>query len=201
MTPRPTFFVAGVPAGQGNHRIARVGKFARIYDANRKLSPWRRSIATAAIAAGWTGREVLDCGVALSCVFVFRRPASHFGKRGLKPSAPMMPHTTGDDHDKLVRAVCDALTGLVYRDDRRVVCCNDLKMWGEVEGVLISVAPMLDMPGSVAHEVRDVDVIGEPQLKLEAFAGHLRSAWPDEPFESAWKRAPKFDTKTAKEIA
>lgn len=194
MIPHPTFFVHGTPAGQGNHRIARAGKFSRIYDANRNLAPWRESIAYSAVASGWTGREVLDCGVALSCVFVFCRPKSHFGKRGVKASAPALPHMTGDDHDKLLRAVCDALTGLVYRDDRRVVCCSTLKMWGDVDGVLVTVAPMLETPKRIVHEIRSVDVIGEPQIKLHAFAEHLRGSWPDGTFEDTWARAPKFDS-------
>lgn len=188
MIPTPTFFVPSKPQGQGNHRIGNGGRFGRLYDSNRNLKPWRKLVAHTAIANGWTGREVLDCGVALSIVFFFRRPKSHFTKKGLTRSAPAFPECTGDDWDKLARAIGDALTGLVYRDDRRVVCGKILKMWGSHEGALVSVATFQDpLPMDASINPLQWDSI-------------LRDVWPDRPWEQAWAMAPKYDTTTQKAV-
>ena len=48
------------------------------------------------------------------------RPKGHFGKRGLLPSAPIAP-IVKPDLLKLARAVEDALSGLVYKDDAQIV--------------------------------------------------------------------------------
>jgi Holliday junction resolvase RusA-like endonuclease len=66
------------------------------------------------------GRELLEGPLVLEFVFFRPRPAAHFGRRGLRPSAPEFP-TTRPDVLKLARAVKDALTGVVWRDDAQVV--------------------------------------------------------------------------------
>jgi crossover junction endodeoxyribonuclease RusA len=58
----------------------------------------------------------------MDAIFVFSRPKAHYRTNGeLKPSAPQ--HCTGriGDLSKLVRAVEDALTGVVYDDDAQIV--------------------------------------------------------------------------------
>lgn len=53
--------------------------------------------------------------------FYMPRPKDHFATGGhLKPSAPVSPWK-GADLDKLVRSTLDALTGLAWDDDSRVV--------------------------------------------------------------------------------
>lgn len=57
--------------------------------------------------------------VQLECEFVLPRSPSHFTKKGnLTKSAPRVPV---GDLDKLIRAVGDALSKVVYRDDVQVV--------------------------------------------------------------------------------
>ena len=56
------------------------------------------------------------------------RPASHYTPRGtLRATAPDDPSAV--DVDKLARAILDALTGVVYRDDRQVVRLSILREW------------------------------------------------------------------------
>jgi crossover junction endodeoxyribonuclease RusA len=64
----------------------------------------------------------MDAAITLSVVFIFARPKSHFRANGqLKPSAPA--HCTGriGDVSKLVRAVEDAMTGILYNDDAQII--------------------------------------------------------------------------------
>ena len=88
--------------------------------------------------------------MALSVVFRFKRPAAHIGKKGLKPSAPQ--HCTSaqkGDIDKLQRSLLDALTGVLYDDDRQVVSITAHKRYtvaDEPQGALITLMPFSHTP-------------------------------------------------------
>ena len=119
------FFAPGIPQTKGSSRgfIAH-GKVVITND-NAKTKPWQGTIALAARAAGVTMRE----GAAdLTMTFVFPRPKSHVGKKGLRASAPPA-HTQKPDLDKLARVVLDALTGIAYADDSCVVGVHAQKRW------------------------------------------------------------------------
>lgn len=63
----------------------------------------------------------------------FQRPKSHFGSGKnsdkLKPSAPVY-HKNTPDHDNLVKFYADAMTGIVYHDDKQIVGCLECgKVW------------------------------------------------------------------------
>lgn len=108
---------------------------------SRELTAWRADVAEAAYVAaslaGWpmNGTEYLG----LSLRFLFRRPASHVGRRlAVYPAhRAAMP---GPDIDKLTRAVLDALTGVLYDDDRRVVVIHARKCWTDGEPGLMASA-------------------------------------------------------------
>jgi crossover junction endodeoxyribonuclease RusA len=66
----------------------------------------------------------------LKVTFSMPRPASHFGAHGLRPRAPRWP-SKKPDLSKLVRAIEDALTGVVYDDDARIVMHDITKRYAE----------------------------------------------------------------------
>ena len=77
--------------------------------------------------------------VSLRLVFEMQRPKYHFRANGeLKPSAPLM-HMKQPDLSKLVRCVEDALTGIVYVDDRQVWNEPAEKIYSDRPGVEITV--------------------------------------------------------------
>lgn len=106
------------PVPQGSKSISRTG---RMYEANKKLDPWRKRVAQhGREEMERTARPVLEGPVFLDIVFVFTRPKYHYRANGaLKPSAPKW-HTKKPDTDKLVRAIGDALTGIVWKDDSQI---------------------------------------------------------------------------------
>jgi Holliday junction resolvase RusA-like endonuclease len=112
--------VIGRPIPQGSKRafVVRGTNRAVIVDQQgQALGLWREAIARAARTAqgGPTHRPVR-----VVIDFLFARPKGHTGKKGLLPSAPKHM-TTKPDLDKLIRAVLDALTGVVWVDDSQVV--------------------------------------------------------------------------------
>lgn len=122
--------VHGSPVAQGS--LIR-GGHGGVHAANdARLRPWRTSLADAAVAA-MEGRDPWAGPVAVDLVFSIARPKGHWrtGARSteLRPSAPDVP-TTKPDLDKLTRAVLDALTGIVFRDDSQVVDVQATKRYG-----------------------------------------------------------------------
>lgn len=97
---------------------------------NPKLHEWRQLVA----ASIPPGVEPLDGPVSLTVLFELPRPKSLRQKD--------VAHTKRPDLDKLVRAIGDALTGVVYRDDSQVVDIRASKAYGAQPGVWVSVSSM-----------------------------------------------------------
>jgi Holliday junction resolvase RusA-like endonuclease len=96
---------------------------------------WRASVQDA-IARTYDGPPMAGA-LEVSLTFTMPRPQAHFTKRGeLRPSAPACP-TTRPDRSKLTRAVEDAATGLLWRDDAQIVAGSITKRYGERIGVVI----------------------------------------------------------------
>lgn len=131
------FTVYGTPAPAGSKKgfplRAKGGKIVgvRLTDDSKRSKPWQAAV-TAEAAEAMTGRELLRGPIEVSFRFYVRRPKGHFGKRGLRPSAPAYP-TVKPDVLKLARAVEDALTGVVYSDDALIVDEQLAKRYGEPE--------------------------------------------------------------------
>lgn len=115
-----SFFCPGLPRPKGSTRAFVVkGRAVTVPVKNKETKSWEHAIATGAMAAGATMLE--GCPVFMSLIFRLPRPQGHFGKKGLKASAPGYPIGRVGDIDKLARAVLDALSLIAYRDDSQVV--------------------------------------------------------------------------------
>jgi Holliday junction resolvase RusA-like endonuclease len=131
---RVEFTVLGEPQPQGSKTvIQQKGRRPRMIEDNPDTAPWRERVERAARAA-MDGRQVRTGPQRLSVTFVFRRPAGHYGTGRnagrLKPSSPLYVRTR-PDVDKLLRAVGDAITGIVCRDDSQLVVVHAEKHYGE----------------------------------------------------------------------
>jgi crossover junction endodeoxyribonuclease RusA len=135
-----SFAVRGTPVPQGTARAFVAGGRAYLAtDTNRTNSPigaWRSAIRTEAQAA--MGAAPLIGGpVHVAAVFAMRRPTS-LPKRVTEPDAK-------PDLDKLARALLDAITGVVIRDDAQVVSMLLRKRYdSDKPGVAVTV---LEIPG------------------------------------------------------
>lgn len=129
-------FVRGIPQPQGSVRAFRNRKTGQpiIVCKTRSTGEWRQAIK-AVLSLDWTG-PAIDGPVRLSLVFRLPRPASAPKKRILPERRP--------DLDKLVRAVLDALRGIVYVDDARVVELVARKVYSPEPGVQIRVSEATD---------------------------------------------------------
>ena len=112
-------------------KVSGVTKSGRrfVRDDNPSSREWKQLVSQAAGEA-MNGDGLLEGPLGLDVVFVRPRPAGHFGKRGLLPSAPLHC-TVRPDATKLLRAVEDALSGVIYRDDAAIVDQRVRKLYGE----------------------------------------------------------------------
>ncbi len=133
-----SFTVPGDPVPQGSHvaAISRTTGKPFVKPAHeKKLRPWRRAITTVARAA-MHGRPPIAGPVAVRCRFVLTQPKTNEDRWPTN-------HRTGDA-DKMLRAVLDGCTGVVFVDDSQVVQAITEKRWGDparVEVELVEVGP------------------------------------------------------------
>lgn len=159
-SPPIAFQVLGTPAPKGSatafvvknkstgkHRAVIVQGGAKGSAGRERLRGWDAAVRDAAARAVGPGRTSPPfVGVALRVDIEFRiaRPANHYGTGRnagvLKPSAPPFP-IGKPDRDKLERTTLDAMTGIVFDDDSRVVAGEPRKVWATPgnEGAAISV--------------------------------------------------------------
>lgn len=124
--------VHGIPGPQGSKR--HVGRGVMV-ESSKKVKPWRQDVKAAALAAmelpdALIGsvqlhRPPLDGPLAVSMIFTVReQPTSkpQWWPAGLRWAKTLRwrPAST-PDLSKLARATEDALTGVVWKDDARVV--------------------------------------------------------------------------------
>lgn len=102
-------FVPGRPAAQGSKRHVGGG---RLVEQSKAVAPWRTTVAWHA-AQEFRGAP-LDGPLRVVIDFVMPRPAA-------TPRKSTPPAVKRPDVDKMQRAVFDALSGVVWRDDSQVV--------------------------------------------------------------------------------
>lgn len=168
MAFRAHFFVPGEPMTKGSHKgfilvsgpkgkkvlvevtasmaAALVGSpwTARaMVVADRHVEKWERTIKI--VASAYAPEEPLTGAIRLAVNFILRRPQSVTAKK--RPYPIVKP-----DRDKMLRAVQDALTGIIYADDAQVVSGPVDKEYGADPGVEITVEeiaePQLALPGA-----------------------------------------------------
>ena len=139
------FRVYGLPQPKGSTRAFFVKKLGRavITNDNPKTKGWEKTVGIVAVASGLLPEGTVAGGpVEVGLTFFLPRPKGHSNaKLRLLPSAPER-HTKKPDLDKLARAVLDALTGIVWRDDAQVVKLTCAKVFADgdiLPGVTIEV--------------------------------------------------------------
>ncbi len=126
-----SFSVRGTPRPQGSKNAypTKSGKVHQV-ESSKGLPDWRADVKAAAERV-WTNPPTeLPLYVVLN--FQFIRPKSVSVKK--RPYPSVRP-----DGDKLERAILDAITKVIFKDDCQVVQCLRTEAYGEFEGVHIEI--------------------------------------------------------------
>lgn len=150
MTPIVDFWVPGLPGPGGSKRGIpfRRGNGslgARLVDAGgKKTMIWRELVALYAGQA-MGGKDPVDCAVEVHMHFYLPRPKGHFGSgrnRGIVKASAPVHHLQAADALKLARSTEDAMTTVVWRDDKTTVDLHVQKRWTPGQpGCRITVRP------------------------------------------------------------
>lgn len=159
------FTVYGVAAGKGSATSFFSAKQGRTFTHSPKSTQsWERLVRVIAqehVPAG----GLVDGPVEMGLRFFLPKPKS----------APKRRRTWPDrkpDLDKLVRAVLDALTGVIYTDDARVVRFEELsKDYGDPPRVEIVIRTIEEgVAGERARVSGGTDVRGLPEVRQETLS-------------------------------
>ncbi len=127
------FTVYGTPKPKGSTRAFIVKDRAHTTTANPNAKEWQHLVAVSAQQHRPAGGPYQDA-VKLYCHFYFTRPKSVSAKK--RPY-----HTVKPDLDKLIRNIGDALKGIIYTEDARIVEITATKSYNSIPRVEIGVIP------------------------------------------------------------
>lgn len=115
-----SFTVNSIPIAQPRQRHAIRGDVGKQFIANYtpKKHPVNAFKSDCRIAASFSyGGSPLNCPLRLIIIAVFPRPGNKIYK---KREMPRAPKASKPDFDNLAKSVCDALNGIIWRDDSLV---------------------------------------------------------------------------------
>ena len=124
-----TFTVPGQPQGKGRAKIGRVGNHARMFTPPKTVA--YEGLISIAACAGMQGRPLMDGPVALNLFMDCQVPASWSSKKQRMALDGKVYPTTKPDADNVLKALCDGLNGVAWRDDVQVVDVYMRKRYAE----------------------------------------------------------------------
>lgn len=136
---RIQFNVRGIPVPQGALKIGVVNGHGHLFNrSSGTLAAWRHAVAAA--AQPHAPKALWEGPVTVALTFRLQKPKSArewIGRGKQRHRVPLSP-AKRPDVDKLVRAVLDSLTGVIFEDDAQVVGLWAEKVY-DVPGVLVTV--------------------------------------------------------------
>lgn len=134
------FTVPGQPQGKGRPRIGKVGKHARMFTPEKTVA--YESLVGLFASQAMQGKPLIAGPVSVSMMLVFGIPASWSKKKRTQAQNAEIWPTTKPDMDNVVKAVFDAINGVVWVDDVQVVNLAVSKSYGDQPAVHVAVMPM-----------------------------------------------------------
>ncbi|NWE46356.1 RusA family crossover junction endodeoxyribonuclease [Pseudomonas gingeri] len=135
-----SFVVPGEAVGKGRPRVSTIGGHARMFTP-KKTANYETLISMAAHEA-MAGRELIAGPVLIELRIVVSVAQSWSKKKTAAALAGEVMPTKKPDIDNVLKAICDGINGVVFRDDVQVVDVFTRKRFGETPGVSVRVVPL-----------------------------------------------------------
>lgn len=135
-----SFFVPGEAVGKGRPRVTTIGGQARMFTP-KKTANYETLIAMAAQQA-MQGRELIPGPVLVEMKIIVSVAQSWSKKKTAAALVGDVMPTKKPDADNVLKAICDGINGIVFKDDVQVVNVSMSKRFGEKPGVTVRVVPL-----------------------------------------------------------
>ncbi|QXG42237.1 RusA family crossover junction endodeoxyribonuclease [Pseudomonas viridiflava] len=135
-----TFLVPGEPIGKGRPRIGTIAGRARMFTPE-KTANYESLIAIAAHHV-MADRELLSGPVLMELRIMVPVAASWSKKKTAQALAGEVMPTKKPDADNVLKAICDGINGIVFKDDVQVVNVSLSKRFSATPGVHVRVVPL-----------------------------------------------------------
>lgn len=136
-----SFFVPGEAIGKGRPRVTTIGGHARMFTP-KKTANYETLIAMAAHEA-MQGRELIAGPVMMELAIRVPVAASWSKKKSAAALAGDVMPTKKPDADNVLKAICDGINGVVFKDDVQVVNVSLSKRFSATPGVTVKVVPLV----------------------------------------------------------
>lgn len=120
---------------QGRPRFTTINGHARAYDAP-KSSGFKNLVAMIA-NENMRGQPLSEKPIELRLTVTRSIPSSWSKKKKLQAQDGQLAPTSRPDLDNYLKAVLDALNGIVFKDDSQVVILSALKQYGDKPGTTV----------------------------------------------------------------
>ncbi len=127
------FTVPGEPQGKGRPRIGKIGQHARMFTPAKTVA-YEGLVAHAAQQA-MAGSAPLDGACRIELDVLCTVPASWSQRKQRDALAGLIRPTKKPDADNVLKAVCDGLNGVAWKDDVQAVEVVLRKAYGITPGV------------------------------------------------------------------
>lgn len=132
------FQVPGKPVGKGRPRATKRGKHIALYTPEKTVS-YESTVALAASQA-MSGRQLIAGPVYVLMSIVLPVPRSWSQRKQNEALAGVLVPTTKPDMDNVIKAVFDAINGVVWNDDAQVADLRVTRRYGGTPGVSVIVS-------------------------------------------------------------
>lgn len=131
-------FIPGEPCAQGRPRFSTAGGFARVYDPakSRNYKAYVKAVcAEKAKKQGWLFNT--DLPLEVEIIAGLSIPSSKSKKWKQAAIDGIEKPTKKPDVDNIVKTVTDALSGVIYKDDKQITRLAVGKIYSERPGVIL----------------------------------------------------------------
>jgi len=138
MITNVAFQVPGEPQGKGRARVGRIAGHARMFTPAKTVA-YEGLIAHAA-ATAMGGHPPISGACMVDVCASISVPASWSKRKREDALAGKIRPTKKPDGDNILKAVCDGMNGVVFRDDSQAVHCIVRKAYQLTPGLSVIVA-------------------------------------------------------------
>lgn len=138
--PDIRFTIPGEPQGKGRPRVGRIAGQARMFTPEKTVR--YENLITLSARQAMNGNDILLGPVMLEMVMYHPIRTSWSKKKQAAALANEIRPTLKCDADNCIKAVCDALNGVVWKDDVQVTDLHVKKRFAETPRVEVIITPL-----------------------------------------------------------